>query len=557
MAALYKQFLAAPSSAQLSDKATLHYVTTTTAFTGPTEIIKHLNMLQRQVSKKNEDILSVVEAQNAIALELDTGLEFQTSGGAYCPGLDDNFLSDRLVRLPIVHFVTFDADGKISQIRIQWDQGSLLKQLDVIGKTGRNWPIKDGRDQIAAVRASLKAGGALPSTGSDQKEMLIRNRGNSTNAMRDPHASLHRQQTREEIEAEIAAPVVSPYAGKNRPQQRSFADIMGNEPLEAGSPTAHRQRSDSPSKGGQGKNFQPMRLFEGQEHIEEEASPQGKDGDRYIRPNPKKFQHFAFDDGTEPRDAAHEDKPRNERPKSKHDSQWSFDDFNTPAKHKATKAFRAQDVRHWDTDKDAMGETPAHPAGKGRRDAEAHFELQDDGERANDPNRGPARGIGQNEGLRLYKNKLFDKDDSNAPAERALGNITNLKDRGKDFEAHFAMEDDSPAHDQARQHVPQGRMKAVKMMDHNWETTDDSPAPKKENRAPGQPSARIHIAGDGMGSRKGAEHAEENTRIHIAGDGMGGKKGTNRDWLYGGGDEEPAPQPTRKSNPSKKNFWDF
>lgn len=102
MAALYKQFLRAPSSSLLSDKATLHYVTTALAFTGPTEIIKHLNILQRQVSKKKEDILNVVDGQNAIALEIDTGLEFQTSGGSYCPGLDDNFLSDKLVRLPIV-----------------------------------------------------------------------------------------------------------------------------------------------------------------------------------------------------------------------------------------------------------------------------------------------------------------------------------------------------------------------------------------------------------------------------------------------------------------------
>lgn len=102
MAATYKRFLASPNSSFLADDATLHYVTTTTSFTGATQIIKHLNALQKQVKKKREDILTQIEAQNAIALEFNTGLEFQTSGGAYLPGLDDNFVSDRLAYLPIV-----------------------------------------------------------------------------------------------------------------------------------------------------------------------------------------------------------------------------------------------------------------------------------------------------------------------------------------------------------------------------------------------------------------------------------------------------------------------
>lgn len=102
MAAIYKQFLVSPNSSLLADRASLHYVTTTTTFTGPTEIIKHLNSLQKQVKKKKEDLLSVIEGHAAIAVEVDTALEFQTSGGVYLPGLDDNFLSDRIAYLPIV-----------------------------------------------------------------------------------------------------------------------------------------------------------------------------------------------------------------------------------------------------------------------------------------------------------------------------------------------------------------------------------------------------------------------------------------------------------------------
>lgn len=102
MASVYKQFLASPSSSYLADRASLHYVTTTTSVYGSTEIIKHLNTLQKQVKIKKQDLLNLVDGQSVIAAEFDTVLEFQTSGGAYLPGLDDNFLSDRVAYLSIV-----------------------------------------------------------------------------------------------------------------------------------------------------------------------------------------------------------------------------------------------------------------------------------------------------------------------------------------------------------------------------------------------------------------------------------------------------------------------
>lgn len=102
MAATYKQFLASPSTALLADNASLHYVTTLTSFVGADQIIKHFNSLQRQVKKKKEDVLNVIDGQSIIAVEADTHIEFITSGGVYLPGLDDNFLSDREAFLPIV-----------------------------------------------------------------------------------------------------------------------------------------------------------------------------------------------------------------------------------------------------------------------------------------------------------------------------------------------------------------------------------------------------------------------------------------------------------------------
>lgn len=101
-AATYRQFLASPSKALLADDASLHYLPTTTSIMHPDKIISHLNFTQKQIIKKKEEILHLVQSESALALETDTGLEFQTSGGPYLPGLDDNFLTDRLVFLPIV-----------------------------------------------------------------------------------------------------------------------------------------------------------------------------------------------------------------------------------------------------------------------------------------------------------------------------------------------------------------------------------------------------------------------------------------------------------------------
>jgi hypothetical protein len=521
MAATYKQFLAAPSSSLLADTAALHYVTTTVSFAGPTQIIKHLNGLQKKVSKKKEDVFNIVDGGNVIVLEIDTGLGFQSGGGPYLPGLDDNFLSARDVYLPITHFVSFDEAGKIVQIRLQWDQGSLLKQVEVIGKSGRNWPIRDSREQIAFIQSCIRTAGTAAPAAPSHNETVARDRTNSKNALRDPYASLRLFGPRDEIEDAEPATVVSPYAG-TRPRQRSFTEILGDEPT---SPSAGR-RAMSPSKGGQGKNFQPSRIFDGQEDVDRPPLElQQHTKKRYIKPHPKKYSHFEFADGSDPQDSPQKGQHFDDLPKTKRDSQWSFEDFTTPQKVKPSKTMRAQDVRHWDTDRDATEETPVYQAAKPRRDADPHFELPDDG-----------------------KNEL------------PLGNITNVKERGKDFDHHFEIADNSPAHPQQRANEG-GHKKAVQMMDRHWDTYDKSPATQKENRPiENTASHKINIAGDGMGGRKGTNRdwlygetedvaqpiptrkqpnvvasgvpLNKSAKISIAGDGMGGRKGTDRDWLY-------------------------
>ncbi|UZP32921.1 hypothetical protein NXS19_000737 [Fusarium pseudograminearum] len=532
MAATYKQFLAAPSSSLLADTAALHYVTTTTTFAGPTQIIKHLSGLQKQVSKKKEDVFNIVDGGNVIVLEIDTGLGFQNGGGPYLPGLDDNFLSGREVYLPITHFVTFDEAGKIAQIRLQWDQGSLLKQVEVIGKSGRNWPIIDSREQIAFIQSCIRTAGTAAPAAPSHNETVARDRTNSKNALRDPHAN-RLFGSRDEFEDAEPATVVSPYAG-TRPRQRSFTEILGDEPT---SPSAGR-RAMSPSKGGQGKNFQPSRIFDGQEDVEREpVELQQHTKKRYIKPHPKKYSHFDFADGTDPQDSPQKGQHFDDLPKTKRDSQWSFEDFTTPQKVKPSKTMRTQDIRHWDTDKDATEDTRVYQVAKPRRDGDPHFELPDD--------------VGKN--------------------ELPLGNITNVKDRGKDFDHHFEIADNSPAHPQ--QHTNEGHKKAIQMMDRHWDTYDKSPASQKENRpTENTASHKINIAGDGMGGRKGTNRdwlygetddvaqpiptrkqpsvaasdvpLTKSTKISIAGDGMGGRKGADRDWLYNETSETANDEPT-------------
>ncbi len=105
----FKQFLAAPNATFLADNASLHYITTLVTFNSSSDIIKHLGSLSHQLKKKEENFLDVIESENGLAVEVETTIEFLTGGGAYLPGLDDNFLADRTVTFPIVR----TADGSL------------------------------------------------------------------------------------------------------------------------------------------------------------------------------------------------------------------------------------------------------------------------------------------------------------------------------------------------------------------------------------------------------------------------------------------------------------
>lgn len=101
--ARYEAFLSSPSSGALSDNgASLNYIPTLTTVNDPAAIIKHLNAQAKLLSKKSERVLSAVESKDGLCVDVDTKIEFVAGGGAYLPGLDDNFLADRIVEFPVV-----------------------------------------------------------------------------------------------------------------------------------------------------------------------------------------------------------------------------------------------------------------------------------------------------------------------------------------------------------------------------------------------------------------------------------------------------------------------
>lgn len=108
---LYQSFLAAPSAGALAEGASLNYITTLTTINEPAAIIKHLTTQQLELKKKQERVISAIESSDAICLDVETTLEFVSSGGAYLPGLDDNFLADRVVTFPLVSLIVLHSYG--------------------------------------------------------------------------------------------------------------------------------------------------------------------------------------------------------------------------------------------------------------------------------------------------------------------------------------------------------------------------------------------------------------------------------------------------------------
>lgn len=104
LAAAYQKFLSNPTTSALAPSVSINYIPTLTSIHEPTAILKHLAAQTKAIKKKSEKALNVIEGGSQLCAEYETVLEIVSSGGAYLPGLDDNFLVDKTVTLPIVSF---------------------------------------------------------------------------------------------------------------------------------------------------------------------------------------------------------------------------------------------------------------------------------------------------------------------------------------------------------------------------------------------------------------------------------------------------------------------
>lgn len=244
--------------------------------------------------------------------------------------------------------VHFDQAGKITQIRQYWDQGSLLKQIDVIGARSRNWPIRDGSEQIRLISTNAAAGpqsesaySSRPTTaasrGADEVSISSRSRGSTSNAMNDPHASLSLFAPRKpDEESTYTSQPIAPRAQSAKPQPREYSELFAAADEGTPSPTPQK----IPAKAGSEKHYSPNRLFEDNDKDAVGRTPTS------VKTNSKKYDHFQFgddEDTPKTREALRPSKQSQNR--SKNAAHWDFDDFATPDKTKPK--MHPQAVRHF------------------------------------------------------------------------------------------------------------------------------------------------------------------------------------------------------------------
>ncbi|EME49073.1 hypothetical protein DOTSEDRAFT_67951 [Dothistroma septosporum NZE10] len=492
---IYLRFLQSPNTGDLASDATINYITTTTTINEPTAILKHISAQAKQVEKKNEDVLYTIEDDNGCCVETAVTLQFRAGGGAFLPGMDSNMLDEREVTFPLTHVVSYNNAGKIQQIRLYWDQGTLLKQVEAIGKTGRNWPIREGKALVDAVTASIKSGGGQtahrngkPPASHKPNEVVIsghQKRG-SVSVTRDPHASLTLFAERDPNEdgRTYSGPKYDKVKSA-KPGPRDYGELFASE--ETAAATGSTARSQSPHKNdgtvlkaGAGKHFKGNRLFEEDEHPTPPRSPERK------KTYDQKYEHFAFGNG--------EDVPKENRPASKakgnQNATFSFEDFSTPPKHVEKK--KPDYERHWGAgvDEDDPSSPPKRPiVHAARKDAAPHFELVDDSPMpVGKIYKTAGDGMGSRKGGKGWWDIDSDREaDESASRKKATTTNVNNARRGDDFGSHHAIADSSPTVVKAQKTKPSTR------------------PDQKSNWSHGESEGKkiYKTAGDGMGSRSG------------------------------------------------------
>ena len=394
-----------------------------------------------------------------------------------------------------MHIVTFTKSLQIAQIRLFWDQGSLLKSVEVVGSRGKNWPLREGKDQIRTVTASIDNAltGVMNGVSLDEQRSGRSGTRGGANSQTNIQLFSPRSNAREESPANSVAPRASAKPPSRDPSEL-FSD--GLDPVDVQS----RERSLSPTKqnprkAGAGKNYGDIRLFDNTPlDPSDPLSPE-----RQRKGHPKQYAHFEF--GEEPLNIKAENR------KSKHSTQWGFEDFTTPQKPRARPNPGQQRNIDWLEDEEGQKHEPARP--RARKDAEHQFEFEDD---ATPRPAGAERVRPKDTRSGLYEDHVNLGDPSkNSSATTAgaeagdkmpLGNITNVNAKGhkKNFSSQFDMTDDSPSRggsvEGEGKRVPEPLKKVAKTMESNWSMYDDSPTTAEKKHK------GIQISGDGMGGRK-------------------------------------------------------
>ncbi|OJJ46104.1 hypothetical protein ASPZODRAFT_2054804 [Penicilliopsis zonata CBS 506.65] len=488
---VYQKFLADPRSAPLAPDVSLIYITTTTTVEGAEAVVGHLSRQHNVVKKKAEDVIGAIESADSLCLDVETTLEFVSGGGAYLPSLDDNFLADRVATFPAIHIVRFDAQRRIRQIRLHWDQGMLLKQMEVIGARSRHWPIREAKDQTRLIKSAYAGVGAENGVPASAPAAAAEDRANpispSKKHIKDPYAadSLFDLLSPKNDRTGAVLPPRAPSSAQ--PAPREYGELFVGEEESPDATPSKQSRPVAPKAGS--KNYQPARIFGDDDTAEEKQS--------FYKTHPNKFGHFELGGDNSEREV----KPTPGRPKSRHISQWQFEDFTTPEKPKRKP--RGQEVRHFgwsDEDPELMETPPAHPRViHPRRDAETHFELAENN--GDDDSRRVISSF-QNRGMSLYQNHLYRDENDATPVKREekapLSVVANGVHRKKDFDSHWVMSDSSPAGDKVnaenKKPISQDQLKHVKMMESSWDKYDESPQAIKtvpatrQNRSKNQPT---------------------------------------------------------------------
>ncbi|KAK9467906.1 hypothetical protein V1512DRAFT_260333 [Lipomyces arxii] len=219
--ARYKAFLLTPKADHLVESdANLTYITSCQSFKGTEAILSNTILNSRHV-KKFDKFISEHIAADSIVFEIISTIEFVNGTGSYVPGLDKNFVVDHTVILPIIHSVVFQGD-KIKSVRLFWDQGSMLKQLGIIGARGNVWPIFSGSEQ-----EKLMMNDTVPTNATPPFSKL------EIHGRREPFKISELDQ---EDEVVLPRPAAIAHSVSAKPQPRSFQNILDSDEPAPASP---------------------------------------------------------------------------------------------------------------------------------------------------------------------------------------------------------------------------------------------------------------------------------------------------------------------------------